>query len=53
MNRKGKVTQCVICKSELHWARDCLENIQNKKKVESGQEKEGKVYLFRQLLTSE
>ena len=43
VNREGKVTLCVICKSEWHWARHCPENIQNIKKVESGQEKEEKV----------
>ena len=47
VNREGKVTQCVICRSEWHWARDCPENIQNKKKVESSQEKEEKVYIGR------
>ena len=43
VKREGKVTQCVICKSEWHWARECPENIKNKKKAESGQEKEEKV----------
>ena len=32
LNRIGKVSQCVICKSEWHWARECPENFQNKRK---------------------
>ena len=47
VNREGRVTQCAICRSEWHWARECPENIQNKKKVESSQEKEEKVYIGR------
>ena len=46
LNREGKVTQCVICKSEWHWARDCPENIQNKKKADASQSKgEENVYI--------
>lgn len=44
LNREGKVTLCAICKSEWHWARDCPQNFQNKKKSETGQEEE-KVYI--------
>ena len=32
MNRDGKVSRCVVCKSEWHWARDCPRNFQNKRK---------------------
>lgn len=40
VNREGKVTQCVLCKSEWHWARECPQNYQNRKKVQGMEEKE-------------
>ena len=33
LNREGRVTLCAICRSEWHWARDCPQNYQNKKKT--------------------
>ena len=42
--RQGKVSVCVLCSSEWHWARECPQNIRNKKKEENrstdNQEKE-------------
>ena len=32
LNKDGKTSVCVLCKSEYHWARDCPQNIMNKKK---------------------
>ena len=44
LNKQGKVSVCVICNSEWHWARECPQNIINKKKEENrtmtNQEKE-------------
>lgn len=35
LNKDGKVTLCAICKSEWHWARECPQNVNNKKKFDS------------------
>ena len=34
VDKQGKVTVCVLCNSEWHWARECPQNAQNKKKEE-------------------
>lgn len=35
VDKQGKVSVCVLCKSEWHWARECPENVLNKRKEES------------------
>ncbi|XP_064095297.1 uncharacterized protein LOC135207477 [Macrobrachium nipponense] len=35
VNEEGTVTLCAICKSEWHWARECPQNFQNRKKTET------------------
>ena len=32
VDREGKVTLCVLCNSEWHWARDCPHNYRNKER---------------------
>ena len=35
LDKQGKVSVCVLCQSEWHWARECPENFVNKKKREN------------------
>ena len=35
VDKQGKVTVCVLCHSEWHWARECPKNVLNKKKEEN------------------
>ena len=32
INKEGRVTLCAVCNSEWHWARDCPQNFQNRKR---------------------
>ena len=34
VDKQGKVTVCVLCNSEWHWARECPQNVMNKKEEE-------------------
>lgn len=40
LNNEGKVSKCIICQSEWHWAYDCPQNYKNKEATKSEQEKE-------------
>lgn len=55
LNRDGKVSRCVVCNSEWHWARDCPQNFQNKKKevYGEGDKVEEEIYMGEVFRTSE
>ena len=35
VDKQGKVSVCVLCNSEWHWARECPQKVMNKNKEES------------------
>ena len=39
MDRRGRVTVCVICGSEWHWARDCNRNFKNSTKTSNNEKR--------------
>ena len=44
LDRQGKVSVCVLCSSEWHWARECPENFLSKKKNRPEANKEDEEY---------
>ena len=49
LDKQGKVSVCVLCGSEWHWARECHQNFLNKKKEiglqENNQNKNERIYI--------